>query len=163
MTTEERIEKMERDYRRLKIGVYCVAAFALLVAFTSGISLDPLTTRGLVIEDDDGNTRAVLGTKEDMVTFDLLDKNGKPRASMAVMEHGPLVMLNDKNGKVRASMVVAEDDPAVTLRDGNGKTRTLMTLIEGNPAFNLLDEKGDKVFGHPAGAPARSNPWLYNN
>ena len=141
MTTEERLEKMERDYRRLKIGVYWVAAFALLVAFASDISLDPLTTRGLVIEDDDGNTRAVLGIKEGLVTFDLLDKNGKPRASMRV----------------------ADDGPALVLVDENGKIRTLMTLIEGSPAFNLLDEKGDKVFGHPAGAPARSNPWLYNN
>ena len=150
MTTEERLEKVERELaaakrqvRRLVIGgAVPLACVAILLAVWARPT--EVQARKFVLVDESGQTRALLAVDEDGPRLSLADENGKTRAELSVVKAGPALNLSDKNGNARAGLRVLKDGPVLDMDNGNGKTRALLAVEEGGPAMRLYDQN-DKI------------------
>jgi len=117
MTTEERLEKLERELTRanrcnrwLLAGVVLAAGLLALawtwtqstaVAQAQGAETAPKVIRAnkLVIEDEKGKIRVILSVNKDGASLALDDENGKTRASLNVYKDRPSLTLSDADGK----------------------------------------------------------------
>ena len=160
MTTEERLEKLEREQaavkrlgRRLLIvfGLFAgTVALAWIFSNPTRTSFAPadgkvIRANGFVLEDDQGRTRAALGFSEDGPSLALSDEKGKPRAGLAMAKDGPGLALLDEKGEIRAVLTVLKDGPSLGLLDENGKSRVGLsaTKSRARAALGLSDEKGE--------------------
>ena len=100
MTTEERIDKLERELENMK---------------------RVMRTRTFIIEDENGKPRAELGVDKDGPRLMLMDENGNHRVELGVDKDGSGLSLSDENGNIRAGIVVSKDGPGLALLDDEGK------------------------------------------
>ena len=109
MTTEERLEKLEREIVEMKTKI---------------------CTKALCVLDDQGQERIKLNVDEDGPLLAMIDKNGQPSAVITVTEDGPGLLMLDENGKHRAKITVAKDGPGLFMMDENEKLRVGMNVDE---------------------------------
>ena len=112
MTTEERLEKMERELGRVKE--------VLARSRVEGTAKE-IRAKSFVLEDENGKPRARLGITECGPGLMLLDEKGELCAGLSMTETGPLLALYDENGKGRVVLFVTQDGPHLALHDENGK------------------------------------------
>jgi len=165
MTTEERLEKLEQELsaakrraRWLLAGVaVCLGVGLAAWAFRPQAAtaqpapgnLNDIRARRIILEDDNGKPRLVLGAKEG-AGLALTDENGKPRAMLFMTKDGVRLSLSDENNQERAALAVTKDGPGLALYDQNGKTRaTLAFAIKTGAGLVLVDESGKVVWGAP--------------
>lgn len=86
MIIEERLEKLERELAQGQGG--------------PGASGTVIRANCFVLENEDGQCRAVLDVGEDGSRLVLRDENGKTRAGLAVFKGEPALVLYDAAGKV---------------------------------------------------------------
>ncbi len=105
-----------------------------------------LRVRGLVVLDDKGRERVVLGDRESYVGLHLLDAEGKRRASLSVNQHrDPGLALYDRNDHVRFGAQLAHGDaPYVGLWGGKDREKRLRieAPIEGAVGIGLWGGPG---------------------
>ncbi len=163
MTVEERIERLERQNRRMKVAVS-----ALVVALVGGVLLTgPLSPRQAkaqaaatprIVEarefrvvDAKGRERASLKTHKAGSGLVFYDENGKLRAMLCTTKDGSNLVLADENGKVRVSADARKDDqdskydggPTLQLYNESHNTRLMLTVHNNQPVIALLDENGN--------------------
>ena len=100
MTTEERLEKLERKIEEMQTVIR--------------------TTR-LCIVDNKGRYRARLGMNNGKPELDMKDANGESRIVMDVGKDGPWLGMKDANGKTRAALAVLKDGAWLVIFDANEK------------------------------------------
>jgi hypothetical protein len=161
MDTEERLEKLERELfaekRRNRwllvavgLGVVGVAlawtlANTTATAQAQGPNIAPKVIRAnqFILEDENGNPRAVLKTEKDGPRLALFDENGKFRVALTANKDTSALALADENGKFRAGLRVdKKDGPELALFDENGKFRVTLGANKDGPRLALLDENG---------------------
>jgi len=133
MTTDERMEKMEKELARVRWSNRCLIGCIVLSLGVCFIwrTFGPETAW------------AQSGAKEIRANkFVLEDPNGKPCATLGYIENnGPALLLLDKNDVVRASLGLTPDGPGLELMDENHNTRVgLRTHAGGGPGLMLSDE-----------------------
>jgi hypothetical protein len=131
MTTEQRLERLERENRWMRrIGAVCLALVAavFLMGQEKAKELPDLEVGSLKVKDKDGKVRVFL----------------RPEG------RGALV-LYDGNLKARATLGVALDGEAgLLLYDGNLKARAMLgTAHDGTPGLKLFDPKGKVIWKAP--------------
>jgi hypothetical protein len=156
MTTEERLEKMERELARVKCRYYwllaavgLVVGVCALVWFGTGFARTAqaqdakkvVRANEFVLEDENGKHRAVLSASKENPGLCLYDENGKPRAMLGMSKVGSGLDFFDENGKCRASFGVAKDGPKLALHDENGNGRAALGVAKGMAGLFLFDEK----------------------
>jgi hypothetical protein len=156
MTTEERMEKMEAQLARTRRLVHCLmacivlalGAWLILKNFGPETALarsrgEVLTANSFVLEDENGNKRAVLGyLKGEGTALSLLDDDGMTRVtlSMSGNEQGALTFF-DKDGEHRAVLQEdKEDGPSLGLWDEDGKRRATLGFYMKMPSLMMRDE-----------------------
>ena len=124
-----RIERLERQNRRLRIGG-AIAALAGAAALCVGASAPRKTVESdlLVFKDAKGTTRMIVGMADDGPAITMLDDKGKLRANLGVTEKGPSLDLLDETETPRVQVFI--DDKQV-------------------PRVNLFDSKGTQVTFRP--------------
>lgn len=141
-TTVHRLERLEREHRRLVHGLERSIRWWRAVAVTSSLGAALLGLLGahraeeskvvaaeqVVINNGAGKTRLRLGLRPD---------------------GGPAISFLDEAGVERILMYTRrEGTPRVQLRDQSGKVRLALYLNpDGSPQFGLVDQEGK---GHPA-------------
>lgn len=100
MTTEERLEKIEREIEEMKTVI---------------------RTRRLCIVDNKGRYRARLGMNNGKPELDMKDANGEVRAMMFVDKEGPRMDMKDANGKTRVALAVGKVGPWLGILNANEK------------------------------------------
>ena len=159
MTTDERLDKLEKELARAKrrnrrllaaLGL-AAGAFALvwIVAGTanraeaqgSGVPT-AIRANAFVLVDENGKMRARLSVNKNGVALALLNRNGIPGAALTVVKGAPGLTLYDENAKGGAVLAVGKDGPGLTLFDENGKADATLAVLKGEPGLSLLDEKG---------------------
>ena len=114
MTTEERLEILERELARAKKwNLWVLASLSLAVGlFALGWYFTGTTGRAAeeVVKEVRANK------------FTLVDAKGRSRAMLGLIEGGPGLALYDENGEVRVWLAVSKDGPGLSLADENGKT-----------------------------------------
>ena len=161
MSTEHRLERLERTVRRQKvlIGTLLAGAVVALLGGMQDLPVTELSLRKLIIVDDRGRERIVLegGTKEPGVaTLAHLDDQGIPRIFAGTFPGGTASMtLADRLGQGRlvagtypggsASMVCASNGEAIRMAAG--------TRADGSVQLSLYDIKGGVAWEETSPAP----------
>ena len=158
MTIEDRLENMERELGRVKrrnrwlLGTMLLLVGGLVAAGAFKTTVNSAQAQGagavkevrakrIVLEDENGQERAILGLIEDNPALKLFDKNGKTRAALSLFEDEPRLALRDENGKERVGLSVDKDGPFLSLSDENGKSRAWLAVTKYGQGLSLYDEK----------------------
>ena len=97
---QSRLNRLERENRRIKLFLVAMTAFLGAVFVT-----------GLTVEDP------IIGAE----AFTLMDKDGKLRAAFALVNSDPTLAFFDNQGTVRAGLSVVQDNPRLVLYDTKGE------------------------------------------
>ena len=130
MTTEERLDRVERNYRRWKcvtivLVIGLISCLALSVWSNWPRPRDAISARSFVLMDENGERRGEVCTVESAAALQFVDGNGEPRVTLGITSCGdPILLLKDDQGKLRAEFSL---------------------LADGSPRMNLLDEEGNML------------------
>jgi hypothetical protein len=153
MTTEERLDALERELTRAKrllvVAGLIAIALALIwtltkttpVAQAQQADAVPKEVRAsrFVLEDEEGVAHAMLAMYEGNPWLQLGGESGIAHASMTVANGEPTLVLKDKDGKTRVLLNGSADMPGLQLHDENGERRAWLSMIEGTPILGLCD------------------------
>jgi hypothetical protein len=98
MDLEQRIENLERQNRRLKLGGLAslvLLSLVFLLGQAGGVS-EEIAAKKFLLMDDAGNYRGVLNVAQGVPTLALLDSSGIYRVSVAASDDGPSIALYDQ-------------------------------------------------------------------
>jgi len=146
MTTEERLEALEKELIRAKRRNRWSLTGAALV-FVLGVVLcgKAAGPSQAAAQPADGTVNEVRASK-----FTLVDQNGKARARLAMTELGPALAFLDAQGKLRVDLTMTELGPVLALRDAQEKARIDLFVTEaGGPALFLNDAQGKPIWSAP--------------
>ncbi|MHC4138043.1 MAG: hypothetical protein ACYS0K_24150 [Planctomycetota bacterium] len=156
MTTEQRLERLERENRWLRrIGAVTVAVAAAVFLIGQGKDkkLPDLEVRSVQVKDKDGKVRVALGTDaEGTPHLRFADEHGKLRAMLGTFDEDLLCLtLWDRDFKVRAALGVSSaGSPHLRLADEAGVARLrLSTHRDGSPYLEFYDAKGTVIWQAP--------------
>ena len=137
MTDHDRFTRLETECRRLRVAVVTLAVLVVAMATTlhprAQQDREVLRARGLIIEDEAGRARVVLGAPipENRSTMrsglKILDASGVERLGMNLLSNG--------------SMVLGLDAPAGTGNDANKERITLVADEKGGASITLKDRR----------------------
>ena len=128
---EARLEKLERDNRRLRMAfgavLLAIVAVVALGAVSANQIPDVIEAHAFRVRDENGTARVAMGA--DGIFY--WDENGTMRASMVADG----ILYWDENGTGRASMGA----DGISYRDEDGTTRAIMDA----DGISYLDEDGN--------------------
>jgi hypothetical protein len=165
MTTEERLEKLERRNRLLLIGLVLAVAVFVLGALADEKTFNIIRANRFILEGENGKLRAVLevdksgstslsmrdenekirtilSVSKDELGLYLYNENEKPRTILSMSKNEPGLMLLDENGKERAMLSIKNNSPGLSMFDADGKNRAMLRIFENMPGLSLRDENG---------------------
>lgn len=153
MTVEERIERLERNNRRLMAGLVAAVLLGIGVAATptkSGVdAVAELRAQKFILVDDNGKTRAALSVSQAGPGLGLLDANGVLRATLGVNMGEPMLGLFDRNGEPCAGLTVSKEGTGLSLADEHGKLRAVLGVTKAGPELELYDENDKSLWKAP--------------
>ena len=144
----ERLEKLERQNRRLKqvaLPTLLVSAIVFLIGATGGGGKRTAVANEFVLVNEEGKTRAALKIRPTGApgypgpVLELYNENGKLGASLGVGDHdvGSTLLLCDYNGTKRVTLAAAKIPTWLLLADRYGKERASIMVeapsLMGNP------------------------------
>jgi hypothetical protein len=142
---EERLEKLERQNRRMKLaglGAVVIAGAFVLMGQARLVHPGTITATKFVLVDAQGRQRATLDMYKGSPILGLFDANGKLRAELAAAPNGPWLQLNDASGNMRAGMDAFSDSPELDLYDANEKPQAMLAVTSDGPGLQLNDASG---------------------
>jgi hypothetical protein len=163
MTTEERLETLEKELARAKKHSRWLLAGAVIVlvgAVLCGKALGPneamaqpaagavkkeLRANAFLLVDQKGKVRAALDTYEDgSAGLALFDEQCKNRATLSTYEDGSVrLALYDEQGKNRATLSTDEEKSGLTLFNQQGLPRASLEEIRDFVWLNLNNKQGN--------------------
>jgi len=105
---------------------------AALEAAIAGMR-DEICSKRIVVKDEKGRMRIVLGVDEDGPKLWMYDEKGEMCAALHALKDGPGLSLWDENGKLRVGLCADKDGPALSLHDEKGKIQTRSELTASQP------------------------------
>lgn len=168
---EARMEKLEKQNRRLRLAVGGLALVMLLAA-TLGAQLpnqavDELRVKRLVIEDDQQNEIGFFGMREGFATLDVVSPQRQKSVKMALSdERGTLVLASESEGRPRVVMHCTDIvnfaakkgdqtnliDPRKLYVEQAGQPRLLMGVHDDKSRIGLFGVAGDLHWTAPPAA-----------
>lgn len=103
MTIEERLERLERNNRRLLVGLVTVILFGVGVAATPNNGkdiFDEVRARAIFVVDRNNNPRVWLYVDKDGPTLSMFSENGNASAHLSVTNGWSGIILHNENGKM---------------------------------------------------------------
>ncbi len=170
MTTEERLEWLENEAKRLQgemkqsrkmsrwlgiiLGV-CVGAWLITgVLFPQGLVAQDVAkeiwANNFVVANENGQPITILGAFEFGPALYMYDHKGDIKASLAVLDEEPRLYLYDDEGNTRLGLAVFEDgQPGLTLFDETDTLRLALTELDTGPSLLFFDETGAVAWEAP--------------
>lgn len=148
MTTDERIERLERGNRRLRWAV--IAGLGCLVAIGAGGQADDpdITARSVKIKDEAGVVRASLGMLDGEPSFGLADKTGKFRVVLYGMKDDFRLIFLDPDDNVAISAGIDRYLPSLRVKADGGQ---ITARVMGDaPILEVENREGETTFKAPS-------------
>ena len=149
---KERIQRIERDMRRLREGMLMLA-IALIATFAWSVmqaTRDELTLRRLAIVDDEGRERIVAATRpEGIAGLSHYDTEGRMRISAATNLGGDASVQHfDPDGRQRINVGTGPDsDAAPENYEGDENNRLgVLKFPDGFSGIALRGSNGESVW-----------------
>ena len=138
MTTEERLENLERELARAKRHNRWLAAIAglVVVGLVLAWAWDKITSTA---QPQEGAKPAKPAQVIRATAFVLVDDEGRERGKLEMLKDQPQLVLSDANGSPRAMLVASRGCPAVVLYDAPESNYSVMLSSGG---LCLRDDKG---------------------
>lgn len=160
LTVAERIERLERQNRRLTwllVGLFPLMALLGVMGFTSAeeqlqgmknLQVRQLETERLVIRDANGFLRGWLGIAEDGTRLVFYDTNGRQRAGFGMTQRNePAMAIFDMNQQPRIVMGIADGWPGLVIRDDSGLKRIALQTQSDWATLFFFDKREHKRAG----------------
>jgi hypothetical protein len=155
MTTEERIEKLEKRQKFLIVSLLALLS-AGAITLIMGMDIadtaktkfhaELITANQFRIVDSNGNSFGGMSVGPNGgANLLLCDKNGIMRISVNLAPDEPDLIIYDKNIKPQISISAKETGPLLSLRDKNSEPRVILNVAENGPALLLKGKNGDAV------------------
>ena len=128
MELESRVDRLERENRRLKrLGVTALVVAGLIVGLGQARPRQPEEVRA---------------TK-----FVLVDEGGQQRATLGIENGGPALVLEDTTGRgvVQLQVPKIPDKPSLYLRDPRESARVELAMTMNGPVLHFTDKTGTRV------------------
>jgi hypothetical protein len=154
---QDRIAVLERRLRLMMAALGITIAVLLLGGWQSADRHNVITAKRLVIEDENGVQRLILGApgpdpmmhgklqkrKSPFAGLILNDSKGDERGGIGMMDDGTMSMGFDQNGRERTVLYVLPDGKAgLLINDPQGRDRiSIASEPDGTPKIQLLDEQ----------------------
>lgn len=163
MTTEERLEMLERELARTKKRTRWLLAGTILVlvggivlcgkaagtseaqAQPAGGAVKEVRANEFIVVDENGKTRARLGASKDGTVLVMYDENGTGRTWLGAGKYKddkPGLFLCDDNGEVRAALAVPKEGPGLVMSDKDGTVRAWLAADKDSTGLALCDKNG---------------------
>ncbi len=168
MTTEERLERLERELTLAKrnnrwlLAAAGIVVLMLVLARTFSWTENTAQAQGkgskpkvvaaneFVLEDEMGRRRAVLEAHKGRALLAMMDENGKIRISLDALNSEPGLSLFGEEFDVRAMFGIQEKDPGLVLWDESNNPRFVLALDKKlGPTLKIMGEKGKPVWSAP--------------
>ena len=143
MTTDERLTKLEERLTRGRWLNRCLLA-ALCLCLGAWALVEALRPRAAPTQPGEVGANVVRARE-----FILQDANGNIRAILGVSPHGPGLDLLDENGKTRAGLTVFEGDPMLSLNDQKNNSHATLAVTDGGPWLNLWNDDSKSLWSAP--------------
>ena len=153
MTTDERLERLEREltmakrYNRWLLAIAGTVVLTLVLARifsgnentaeAQGSGGKVIVANQFIVEDETGKKRAVLGIDK----LIMYDSNGKVRALLEISNNRPGLALFDEETNVRAVISLNKDVSSLDLHGKNRTAGITLSVMEIGPGLVLLDER----------------------
>ncbi len=148
----ERLEKLERQNRQLKraVALFIILVTSLILMSAAGRKGRTVEAGRIMLKDEAGTTRAVLGMRSAGPGLALYDGDGvKVQALLTVLQTGPALGLYDADGTTRVLLGVTRKGATQTFNDAQGKLRAEMGFSADAPHVTFFDRDGNPVYvGH---------------
>jgi hypothetical protein len=144
-----RLNKLEKQNRRLSFALALIALVAggLMFAGARFHRGRTVTARRIVLRDETGTTRAILGMRSAGPGLTLYDENGQNiQALLTVLKTGPVLSLYDANGATRVLLGVTPKGATLAFNDPKGKLRAEMGFLSNTPSITFFDSNGKPVY-----------------
>jgi hypothetical protein len=142
--SRERLNRMERELKRWRLGGVFVLSLAAVVV--AGAVADPpadeLKVHTLRVVDKDGKDRVVLTADPEKPDLTFYDPTGKSRLTLDIAaDRKPVLALSESGDEQgRLTLEIEEGAPVVQLFDRAGKKRVAMGIPQqGRPLIRILD------------------------
>ena len=147
-TLHERIERIEKQNRRLKNTMFFLVlsflALALMGAKTGTYDghFRQIIAERISFVDGAGQERMLIGSSEEGTGIKVLNKAGKKVLGIGIAgdEGGSGILVNDKEGRPRIGLGLDEGVPSVVMVDENGKKIMAMGGNEKGYGFVIMDD-----------------------
>lgn len=148
----ERIDRLERQAGRWRLGAMALAAGLAFVLLTGQAPAGRMIEAGgIIVRDPSSGARVEIGAADGMPSMALHDATGHLRAALAIEENAPLFSLYSASGEPRLVLGQRGGAAFVIVRDAEGAPRAAMAVQEnGDPSLYLLDADLDPLFRQPA-------------
>jgi hypothetical protein len=147
----ERLNKLEKQNRRLTLALALIGVLSGCLMF-AGARFHrgrgrTLTARKILLKDESGTTRAILGMRSAGPGLTLYDQNGENvEALLTVLKTGPILSLYDANGAARVLLGVTPKGATLAFNDPKGKLRAEVGFLSGTPNVTFFDAEGKPVY-----------------
>lgn len=145
-----RVDRLERENRRWK-QAGLIAGGVVGVAFLMGQAAPPaqvIQAQHIVITDDKGNERIVLGAAKDRASILLKNEAGKATTVLAVSDETAGLSVTDENGKYRLTLgkhLKEGGGAGIWLYDEQGNLRYSTTVNRSGPSAAVYDATGKRI------------------
>lgn len=145
---DERLDRLEKQNGRLKQAiVLCMIVAGCLVFLGARFGKGrTVTARQIVLKDDTGTTRAILGMRSAGPGLTLYNQDGDLKALLTVVEAGPVLSLYDANGITRVLLGVTSKGATLAFNDSHGKLRAEMGFSSNSPHMTFFGTNGKPVY-----------------
>jgi hypothetical protein len=151
MTTEERLEVLERRQARACRWLLGVAGLAVAALILGAVALrivsvkeqaEVIRAKRFIVEDNKGDGFAILGMSEGGGSLELCDKRGRLRVELGAHGDEPVLILRDETGSFRVALAVSKGGPVLDMFDEKGEHRVWLGVVKDVSTLALFDEKG---------------------
>jgi hypothetical protein len=145
----ERLNKLEKRNHRLTVALALVGVLAGCLIFPGARFHrgHTVTARKIVLKDEAGITRAILGMRSAGPGLTLYNQNGENvQALLTVLQTGPVLSLYDAKGTTRVLLGVTPKGATLAFNDPKGKLRAEVGFLSNTPSVTFFDANGKPVY-----------------
>ena len=143
MTTEERLERVERELVEAKAQATRAKRRTQWLLVALGLALGAWAFAGTFGPNTAGAQGGAAAVNEVRArSFVLIDEKDEVRARLSIFDGGPMLAMSDEKGHLRAILGILKDGPKLNLFDEKAVTRAVLAVVPDGSGLVLHDDKG---------------------